>query len=148
MASAQKLAQVLQSMVPIPRPSLPEDALTPGQMNGLQYSRDRYADNSYILQPPTPGTDDRDVTSFMGAISQLPDGSYINYPTFWGGKVLDPKTALNNALQYEAKTGKAFARYPTIDAANAGESQVHNIMSSDADALQNTPSFKAKAKER
>lgn len=127
MPTPAQLAALLQA-TPTPRPPQPEDNITPGQMNGLQYSRDRYQDGTYQVNPGL----DPSVTSFMGAISQAPDGSYVNYPTFWGGKVIDPKAALLQALQYEAQTGKKFARYPSIPAAEAGEQQVHKIMEQDA----------------
>lgn len=138
MADPRLTAKILSQMAPIaptPRPDLPEDALNPGQMAGLQYSRDRYNDGTYQVNPgPDPS-----ITSFMGAIGQAPDGSYMNYPTFWDGKVMrtpngqiDFNGAMQRALQHEQQTGKQFARYPTEDAANAGESMVHKIMEQDA----------------
>ena len=120
----------VQGLIPVPqpRPAQPEDAFNQGQQNGLQYSRDRYQDGSYQVNPgPDPS-----VTSFMGAVGQAPDGSFINFPTFWHGKVVDPHTAFGLALQYEAQTGKKFARYPTEEAALKGEQQVHGVMESDA----------------
>lgn len=142
MADPKQLAKILGMMAPTPRPSLPEDALNPGQMNGLQYSRDRYNDGSYQVNS-SPGPS---VTSFMGAISQAPDGSYVNYPTFWNGKVMDPKTALGLALQYEQTTGKKFARYPDVPTAEAGEQKVHGIMEGDATKILAWPETQKRLK--
>lgn len=125
-------------MVPMPRPALPEDALTPGQMTGLQYSRDRYNDGSYIVGP------DGQVTSYFGMTAEAPGGGYMNFPSFWDGKVQPWRDALARALQYEQQTGKMFSRYPTEEAADAGEKQVHDIMSQDSQALRQTPGFAAK----
>ena len=150
---SRKLASVLASVRPTQRPTLPTDAnpesrLTPGQRTGLDYSRDRYADGSYMVDPPhsqyNPGGEAA-VTSFYGAIDRLPAplkdaGQYINYPTFWDGKVIDRRTALQNAFDYEEKTGKKFARYPTPQAADFGEMQVvHPIMDADSEKVLATP---------
>jgi len=143
---AQKLAKILASVRPLQRPTLPTDVnpesrLTPEQLNGLQYSRDKYADGTYMVDAPhsqyNPG-DEPAITSFMGAIDRVPAplkdaGQYVNYPTFWDGAVVDPNKALTNALAYEAHTGKKFARYPTPQAAEWGEMKVvHPIMDADA----------------
>lgn len=132
-----------QSPMPMPRPSIPEDKLTAGQMFGLQYSRDRYADGSYQVNPgPDPS-----VTSFYGAIDQDPSGKWINYPTFWDGKIIDPKLALQKALDYEKQTGQQFARYPSLDAANKGEMEkVHPIMDTDAQKILAWPETQARLK--
>jgi len=140
---------------PTPRPAQPEDTITPGQMTGLQYSRDRYNDGSYQVS----GGADPSVTSFMGAIDKAPDGQFINYPTFWDGRVmqdaggqddgqLDYKGALARALQYEAQTGKQFARYPTVDAAEAGEQVVHKIMEQDASRVLAWPESQRRLQRR
>ncbi len=126
------IAQLLMGQgVPTPRPSRPEDALSPGQLTGLQYSRDRMNDGSYQTNP------DGSITSFMGSIMDAPEGGFINFPTFWGGQVLDPRAALAKALEYEQKTGQKFARYPSIKEAEAGESAVHSFMERDAEAARN-----------
>lgn len=146
----QALAAMLMAR-PTPRPPLPEDNITPGQMAGLQYSRDRYQDGSYQVNPgPDPS-----VTSFMGAVGQAPDNSFINYPTFWDGKVMkdakgniDFRAALARALQYEQQSGQQFARYPTQQAAEAGEGQVHNIMEQDAARVLAWPETQRRLKSR
>lgn len=150
---SRKLAAVLASVRPTQRPTLPTDAdpesrLTPGQLFGLNYSRSKYKDGSFMVDPPhsqyNPG-DEAAVTSFYGAIDRLPAplkdaGQYINYPTFWGGKVIDPNQALTKALQYEQQTGGKFARYPTAKDAEYGEMQVvHPIMDADAQKVLATP---------
>jgi len=151
---SRKLAAVLASVRPTQRPTLPTDAnpesgLTPGQRTGLDYSRDRYADGSYMVDPPhsqyNPGGEAA-VTSFYGAIDRLPAplkdaGQYINYPLFVDGKVMtDRKAALQRAFDYEEKTGKKFARYPTPQAAEWGEMQVvHPIMDADSENVLATP---------
>jgi hypothetical protein len=150
---SRKLAAVLASVRPTQRPTLPTDAdpesrLTPGQLRGLNYSRSKYKDGSFMVDPPhsqyNPG-DEAAVTSFYGAIDRLPAplkdaGQYINYPTFWDGKVIDPNQALTKALQYEQQTGGKFARYPTPQAAEFGEMQVvHPIMDADAQKVLATP---------
>jgi len=143
---SRKLAAVLASVRPTQRPTLPTDAnpesgLTPGQRTGLDYSRDVMASGAYQVNPG----DDPSITSFMGAIDRLPAplkdaGQYINYPTFWNGKVIDANKALTNALAYEAHTGKKFARYPTPQAADFGEMQVvHPIMDADSEKVLATP---------
>jgi len=143
---SRKLAAVLASVQPTQRPTLPTDAnpesgLTPGQRTGLDYSRDVMASGAYQVNPG----DDPSITSFMGAIDRLPAplkdaGQYINYPTFWNGKVIDANKALTNALAYEAHTGKKFARYPTPQAADFGEMQVvHPIMDADSEKVLATP---------
>ena len=143
---SRKLAAVLASVQPTQRPTLltdadPESRLTEGQRTGLDYSRDVMASGAYQVNPG----DDPSITSFMGATSRLPAplldaGQIINYPTFWGGKVIDPHQALTNALQYEQQTGKKFARYPTQQAADFGEMQVvHPIMDADSEKVLATP---------
>jgi hypothetical protein len=145
-SDAQKLAEVLASARPLQRPTLPTDAdpesrLTPGQRTGLDYSREKYADGSYQVNPGN----DPSITSFMGAIDQTPEGDFINYPTFFDGKVIDRKAALQRAFDYEEKTGKKFARYPTVKEAEHGEMQVvHPIMDADSQKVLATP----KAKKR
>jgi hypothetical protein len=140
-SDAQKLAEVLASARPVQRPTLPTDAdpesrLTPGQRTGLDYSREKNANGSYQVNPG----DDPSITSFMGAIDQTPEGDFINYPTFWDGKVIDRRTALQNAFDYEEKTGKKFARYPTVKDADWGEMQVvHPIMDADSQKVLATP---------
>ena len=138
---SRKLAAVLASVRPTQRPTLPTDAdpesrLTPGQRTGLDYSRDVMAKGAYQVNPG----DDPSITSFMGAIDQTPEGDYINYPTFVDGKVTDRKAALQRAFDYEEKTGKKFARYPTPQAAEWGEMQVvHPIMDADSEKVLATP---------
>lgn len=138
---AQKLAEVLASARPLQRPTLPTDAdpesrLTPGQRTGLDYSREKYADESYQVNPGN----DPSITSFMGAIDQTPEGDFVNYPTFVDGKVTDRKAALQRAFDYEEKTGKKFARYPTVKDAEWGEMQVvHPIMDADSQKVLATP---------
>ena len=140
-SDAQKLAEVLASARPLQRPTLPTDAdpesrLTPGQRTGLDYSREKYADGSYQVNPG----DDPSITSFMGAIDQTPEGDFVNYPTFVDGKVTDRRTALQNAFDYEESTGNKFARYPTAKDADWGEMQVvHPIMDADAQKVLATP---------
>ena len=140
-SDAQKLAEVLASAQPLQRPTLPTDAdpesrLTPGQRTGLDYSREKYADGSYQVNPG----DDPSITSFKGAIDETPEGDFINYPLFVDGKVTDRRTALQNAFDYEEKTGKKFARYPTAKDADWGEMQVvHPIMDADAQKVLATP---------
>lgn len=129
-------------MRPTARPAQPEDVFTPGQMTGLQYSRDRYNDGTYQVNPgPDPS-----ITSFKGMIKEAPEGGFINYPGFWDGHVmtlpngqLDYQGALAKALQYEAQTGQKFARYPTLDAANAGEALVHKAMEQDSERVLGWP---------
>jgi hypothetical protein len=147
------LADLFQPPVPLQRPTLtsdpnPESRLTPGQRFGLQYSRDRYADNSYQIDAPhsaiNPG-DEYAITSFYGANAPAPGGGYINFPTYWGGKVVAPAAALANALAYEKQTGQQFARYPTQNAADWGEMQaVHPIMDQDAQQLLQSPAVQAR----
>ena len=139
---SRKLAAVLASVRPKQRPTLPTDAdpesrLTPGQRTGLDYSRDVMASGAYQVNPG----DDPSITSFMGAIDQTPEGDFINYPLFVDGKVMtDRKAALQRAFDYEEKTGKKFARYPTRQAADWGEMQVvHPIMDADSDKVLATP---------
>ena len=138
---AQKLAEVLASARPLQRPTLPTDAdpesrLTLGQRTGLDYSRDVMAKGAYQVNPG----DDPSITSFMGAIDQTPEGDFINYPTFVDGKVTDRKAALQRAFDYEEKTGKKFARYPTVKDADWGEMQVvHPIMDADSQKVLATP---------
>ena len=140
-SDAQKLAEVLASVQPLQRPTLPTDAdpesrLTPGQRTGLDYSRDVMAKGAYQVNPG----DDPSITSFMGAIGETPEGDFINYPLFVDGKVTDRKTALQRAFDYEEKTGKKFARYPTVKDADWGEMQVvHPIMDADAQKVLATP---------
>ena len=153
---AQKLAEVLASARPLQRPTLPTDAdpesrLTPGQRTGLDYSREKYADGSYMVDPPhsqyNPG-DEAAITSFYGSYDRVPAplkdaGQYINYPTFWNGKVIDANKALTKALAYEAHTGKKFARYPTAKDADWGEMRVvHPIMDADSQNVLATPEAK------
>ena len=125
----------------------PEDLLTAGQRVGLQYSRDRYNDGTYQVN----GGPDPSVTSFMGAISPAPEGGYINHPAFWGGKVLtqpngkiDFDAALARALAYEQQTGQKFARYGSLDTADAGEAMVHQIMDADSQRVLATPEAQAR----
>jgi len=139
---SRKLAAVLASVRPKQRPTLPTDAdpesrLTPGQRTGLDYSRDVMASGAYQVNPG----DDPSITSFMGAIDQTPKGDFINYPLFVDGKVMtDRKAALQRAFDYEEKTGKKFARYPTLEAADWGEMQVvHPIMEADSAKILATP---------
>lgn len=138
---SRKLAAVLASVRPTQRPTLPTDAdpesrLTEGQRTGLDYSRDVMAKGAYQVNPG----DDPSITSFMGAIDQTPEGDYINYPTFVDGKVIDRKAALQRAFDYEEKTGKKFARYPTVKDADWGEMQVvHPIMDADSEKVLATP---------
>ena len=139
---AQKLAEVLASARPLQRPTLPTDAdpesrLTPGQRTGLDYSRDVTARGAYQVNPG----DDPSITSFKGAIDETPEGDFINYPLFVDGKVMtDRKAALQRAFDYEEKTGKKFARYPTVKEADWGEMQVvHPIMDSDSQKVLATP---------
>ena len=144
---SRKLAAALALVLPKQRPTLPTDAnpessLTPGQRTGLDYSRDVTARGAYQVNPG----DDPSITSFMGAIDRLPAplkdaGQYINYPTFWDGKVMtDRKAALQHAFDYEEKTGKKFARYPTPQDAEWGEMQVvHPIMDADSEKVLATP---------
>jgi len=144
---SRKLAAVLASVRPTQRPTLPTDAdpesgLTPGQRTGLDYSRDVMASGEYQVNPG----DDPSITSFKGAIDRLPAplkdaGQYINYPLFVDGKVMtDRKAALQRAFDYEEKTGKKFARYPTPQAAEWGEMQVvHPIMDADSEKVLATP---------
>ena len=141
-SDAQKLADVLASARPVQRPTLPTDAepesrLTPDQRTAIDYSREKYADGSYQVNPG----DDPSITSFMGAIDQTPEGDFINYPTFVDGKVMtDRKAALQRAFDYEEKTGKKFARYPTVKDAEWGEMQVvHPIMDADSQKVLATP---------
>jgi len=146
-SDAQKLAEVLAAARPLQRPTLPTDAdpesrLTPGQRTGLDYSRDVMASGAYQVNPG----DDPSITSFMGAIDRLPAplkdaGQYINYPLFVDGKVMtDRKAALQRAFDYEEKTGKKFARYPTVKDADWGEMQVvHPIMDADSQKVLATP---------
>lgn len=152
---AQKLATILASVRPLQRPTLPTDVnpesrLTPEQRNALDYSRDKYADGSYLVDAPhsqyNPGNEPA-VTSFMGAIDQTPEGDFINYPTFADGQVLDRKTALQRAFDYEEKTGKKFPRYPTVKDADWGEMQVvHPIMDADAQKVLATPEAQRRLK--
>ncbi len=125
----------------------PEDLLTAGQMAGLQYSRDRYKDGSYQVN----GGADPSVTSFMGAISPAPDGTYINHPTFWDGRVMrgpdgkiDFTGALQRALQYEQQGHPQFARYASPMSADAGEMLVHSIMDTDSERVLATPQAQAR----
>jgi hypothetical protein len=152
-SDAQKLAEVLASARPVQRPTLPTDAdpesrLDPRQLFGVNYSREKYADGSYMVDPPhsqyNPG-DEAAITSFYGSYDRVPAplkdaGQYINYPTFWDGKVIDANKALTKALAYEAHTGGKFARYPTAKDADWGEMQVvHPIMDADAQKVLATP---------
>ena len=150
---SRKLAAILASVRPTQRPTLPTDAdpesrLTPGQLFGLNYSRSTYKDGSFMVDPPHSQYNPEDepaVTSFYGSYDRVPAplkdaGQYINYPTFWGGKVIDPNQALTKALQYEQQTGGKFARYPTAKDAEYGEMQVvHPIMDADAQKVLATP---------
>ncbi len=125
----------------LPTDAYPETRLTPGQLFGLQYSRDKYADGSYQVN----GGRDPSVTSFYGAIDKAPDGQFMNYPTYWDRQILSPAAALARALSYEKKTGGQFARYPTEAAANWGEMQmVHPIMDQDATRVLATPEAQAR----
>lgn len=153
---AQKLASVLAAVRPLERPTLPtdvnpEDRLTPGQRAGLDYSREKYAGGSYMVDAPHTqynSGDEPAVTSFYGAIEQTPEGDFVNYPTFWDGKVLDRKEALRRAFDYEEQTGKQFARYPTVKSAEWNEMQVvHPIMDADAQRVLQTPEAKRRLKD-
>lgn len=151
----QKLAKALATVRPLERPTLPTDInpesrLTPGQLTGLNYSREKYANGSYAVDAPhsqyNPGNEPA-VTSFYGAVDQTPQGDFINYPTFWDGKVIDRKEALRRAFDYEEQTGKKFARYPTVNSAEWNEMQVvHPIMDSDAQRVLQTPEAKKRLK--
>lgn len=125
MTSKEALIRALLAPSP-PTPQLTEAQLSPGQMVGLQRSRDVMNSGKGMINP------DGSVTSFMGAISDAPGGGYMNYPTYWNGQVMSPRNAQGLALDYEANTGKQFARYPTVQAAEAGEQAVHRIMEEDA----------------
>lgn len=141
-----------QTNTPLPRPTMPSDMnpesrLTMGQRVGLEYSRNKYADGSYQIDPPgsalSPGNE-ASITSFYGGVQQLPDGSFINFPTYSGRQVMSPAAALPRALQYERQTGQQFARYPTQNAAEWGEMQmVHPIMDRDAQAVLARPEAQA-----
>src|SRR6187431_3008012 len=118
-----------------PRPLTVEDLLTEGQRTGLDYSRARYADGSYQVN----GGRDPSVTSFMGAINDAPGGGYMNHPTFWDGKVIDPRLARARALQWEAANGKQFARAASPESAGLGEMLTHLVMDQDAQARLASP---------
>lgn len=125
MADIATLVRLLQATAP-QQPAVNGASLSPGQMVGLQRSRDVMNSGKGTVNP------DGSYTSFMGAISDAPGGGYVNYPTYWNGQVMTPKNALGVALDYEAQTGKQFARYPTVRDAEAGEQAVHQIMGRDA----------------
>jgi hypothetical protein len=141
-SDAQKLAEVLASARPVQRPTLPTDAdpesrLTPDQRTAIDYSRDVMASGAYQVNPGN----DPSITSFKGAIDPTPEGDFINYPLFVDGKVMtDRKAALQRAFDYEEKTGKKFARYPTVKDADWGEMKVvHPIMDADSQKILATP---------
>lgn len=125
-AEMMELVRLLQATEQPPVPNLTEAQLSPGQMVGLQRSRDVMNSGKGTVNP------DGSFTSFMGAISDAPGGGYMNYPTYWNGQVMSPRNAQGIALDYENQTGKQFARYPTVQAAETGEQAVHKIMSRDA----------------
>jgi len=112
-----------------PPPLTVADLLTEGQRTGLQYSRDRIADNTYQRNP------DGGITSFMGAISDAPGGGYFNHPTFWDGRVIDPMAARQRALNWEAANGKQFARAASPMSSELGEMLTHLVMDQDTERL-------------
>jgi hypothetical protein len=130
----------LSDLFAAPRALTAEDLLTEGQRTGLQYSRDRYADGSYQVN----GGRDPSVTSFMGAIGDAPGGGYFNFPTFWDGRVIDPRMAQQRALQWEAANGKQFARAASPESSGLGEMLTHLVMDKDSQAVLATPEAQAR----
>lgn len=157
------LTDIFLPPVPLQRPTLPTDPnpesrLTPGQLAGLRYSRSRYADGSFLVDPPHSPLnkgDEYGITSFYGTNQPVDGGrQYANVPTFWNGKTVDEDTALRNAMDYERLTGTQFARYPAASGAHPwsnadwGEMQaVHPIMDADAQRILQIPGITQRTPE-
>ena len=112
--------QVLQKQF-----SNPESELTQEEKNALEYHRNNLKSGKYLVQP------NGDITTFMGAISNV-DGKEMYYPTYWGGKVLEP----NEAIDQTFKSGIRFPMYNSVKEAEKRERIIHGIMQSDIDAAR------------
>lgn len=104
----------------------PSTAQTPEEQNIIDYTRQHYANGTYMRNP------DGSITSFKGIIVGGEDGEPASIiPSYWDGRVVDAHTAMRNARAYVQKTGKHFPSYPSIAEAEAAEQRIHKTMSAD-----------------
>lgn len=104
----------------------PSTAQTPDEQNVIDYTRQHYANGTYMRNP------DGSITSFKGMVVGGEDGEPARIiPSYWDGKVVDRHTAFQNAMAYERATGKRWPAYKTTDEALQAEQRIHQTMDAD-----------------
>lgn len=102
----------------------PIDALklTPAEKYLYQYHLNNLYGTGKVRQPSG------DISTVLQSVVTGPDGRFYNIPTVWGGKILDPKMAAQQA----ARLGwKNWPSYGSVKDAERRYQQMHEYMERD-----------------
>lgn len=105
---------------------------TPSEQAAINYHRRHLEGGTYKRNP------DGTLTTFYGSIVGPDNGKFRIIPTYWGGDV----RSIDDAMRFAMRSGIDFPTYPTLEAAEAAERRLHDIIE------QDTIEFEKRKKKR
>lgn len=109
--------------------------LTPQEQFLYQHHLNNLVEGGRVVQP------NGDVSTLLQAVVTGPDGRYYNIPTVWGGQVLPPQQAMQQAA---AVGWDKWPAYPTPEAADTRYGAMHDYLGRDTGAwIKANPNYRS-----